>query len=273
MDAVRVADRYDRGAGGLRGQVCASVGDAVTGFHILDGAELRLQGHGRFQTIGLRRAHRRIGLVAVQTDARPGEFEMDLRAVKRGRGIGQMPDFRGDARLAHPLGELVERGDLLVGRVHEFRYIRRIGDRQMTPLADNLKHAFLGERYQLVQRHAEALRGESVTAESGVDFHMNASRTPYFAGGCGERVDAGERADGNVDVVGDQLVERDLRAVIDPSKNAAAIWTDTGFAQQQRLMRLRGAKPRGASRKRCEGGWDQAVAVGVRLDDTHDGCT
>ena len=98
---------------------------------------------------------------------------------------------------------------------------------------------------------------------------MHARRLAEPACGRGDAVDAGERADGNVDVVVDQLVERHFGAAVDPRQNMAAIGADAGFAQQQRLMRLRGAQPGRAARERRQRGRQQTVPVGVRLDHAH----
>ena len=182
-----------------------------------------------------------------------------------------MADFRRNAGRFHTTGEVLERFDLHVGGCHEFRDVRRVGDRQMAPLADDVQHAFLGERHQFGERRVETCWSEAVTAEAGIDLHMHARRLAEPACGRGDAVDAGERADGNVDVVVDQLVERHFGAAVDPRQNMAAIGADAGFAQQQRLMRLRGAEPCGASRERGERGRNQTVAVRVGFDDAHDG--
>ena len=85
------------------------------------------------------------------------------------------------------------------------------------------------------------------------------------ARGVGERVDARQRADGDVDVVVDQLVERHIHAVVHPCQNAAAVRADAEFAQQQRLMRLRGAQPGRAARERRQRGRQQTVPVASAL--------
>ena len=182
-----------------------------------------------------------------------------------------MANLRRNAGFFHTTGEVLERFDLHVGGGHEFRDVRRVCDRQMAPLADDVQHAFLGERHQFGERRVETGGREAVTAEAGIDLHMHARRLAEPACGRGDTVDAGERADGNVDVVVDQLVERHFGAAVDPCQNMAAIGADAGFAQQQRLMRLRGAEPRGASRERGERGRNQTVAVRVGFDDAHDG--
>ena len=243
----------------------------MAGFHVLDGAELRLQGHGGLQAIRGRRAHGRIGFVTVQADARTGQFEVDFRTGQRRRGVGEVANLRRNAGFFHTTGEVLERFDLHVGGGNEFRNVRRVGDRQMAPLADDMQHAFLGERHQFGERRVETGGREAVTAEAGIDLHMHARRLAKPACGRGDTVDAGERADGNVDVVVDQLVERHFGAAVDPRQNMAAIGADAGFAQQQRLMRLRGAEPCGAACERGERGGDQTVAVRVGFDDAHDG--
>ena len=194
---------------------------------------------------------------------------MDFRTGQRRRGVGEVADFRRNAGRLHTTGEVLERFDLHVGGGNEFRNVRCVGDRQMAPLADDVQHAFLGERHQFGERRVETGGREAVTAEAGIDLHMHARRLAEPACGRGDAVDAGERADGNVDVVVDQLVERHFGAAVDPRQNMAAIGADAGFAQQQRLMRLRGAEPCGASRERGEGGRNQPVPVRVRLDDAH----
>ena len=148
-----------------------------------------------------RRAHRRVGLVAVQADARTGQFEMNLGTVERGRGVCQMAYFGRDARGFHATGEFRERFDLPVGGGDEFRNIRRVGDRQMAPLADDVQHALMRERHQLGRGRVESGRREAVAAEAGVDLDMHACGFAEPARGVGERVDARQRADGDVDVV------------------------------------------------------------------------
>lgn len=96
---------------------------------------------------------------------------------------------------------------------------------------------------------------------------MHARRLAKPALRRGDTVDAGERADGNVDVVVDQLVERHFGAAVDPCQNMAAIGADARLAQQQRFMRLRGAEPRGAACERGKRGGDQAVIRTRRLYD------
>lgn len=199
VDAVRVTKRHDRGGGIGRGQIRTAVGNAMSGLHILDGAELRLQGHGGLQAIRGRRAHGRIGFVTVQSDARTGQFEVDFRTGQRRRGVGEVADFRRNAGRLHTTGEVLERFDLHVGGGNEFRNVRRVGDRQMAPLADDVQHAFLGERHQFGERRVETGGREAVTAEAGIDLHMHARRLAEPACGRGDAVDAGERADGNVE--------------------------------------------------------------------------
>ena len=98
---------------------------------------------------------------------------------------------------------------------------------------------------------------------------MHARRLAKPACGRGDAVDAGERADGNVDVVVDQLVERHFGAAVDPRQNMAAIGADARLAQQQRFMRLRGAEPCRAAGERGQCGGQQSVAVCVGLDHAH----
>ena len=194
---------------------------------------------------------------------------MNLGTVERGRGVCQMAYFGRDARGFHATGEFRERFDLPVGGGDEFRHIRRVGDRQMAPLADDVQHTLMRERHQLGKGRVESGRREAVAAEAGVDLDMHACGFAEPARGVGERVDARQRADGDVDVVVDQLVERHIHAVVHPCQNAAAVRADAEFAQQQRLMRLRGAQPGRAARERRQRGRQQTVPVGVRLDHAH----
>mgnify|MGYP006992964717 CR=1 FL=1 len=64
----------------------------------------------------------------------------------------------------------------------------------MAPLADDVQHAFLGERHQFGERRVETGGREAVTAEAGIDLHMHARRLAKPACGRGDTVDAGERA-------------------------------------------------------------------------------
>ncbi len=232
VDAVRITERHDRGGGIGRSQIGAAVGDAMAGLDVLHRAELRLQRHGRFQAVGGRRAHGRIGLVPVQADARARQLEVDLRAGQRRRGVGEVPDLRRDAGRFHTAGEVLEVLDLPVGGIHEFRHVRSVGHGEVAPLADDAQHAFLGERHQLGERRVESGRRESIAPETGIDLHMHACGLAEPAGRGGHAVDAGERADGDVDVVVDQFVERHARAVVHPCQNVAAVRSDAGLAQQ-----------------------------------------
>ena len=198
---------------------------------------------------------------------------MDLRAVQRGRRIGEMPDARRDAGLLHTVGERVEVRDLTVGGFHEFRNVRAVGHGEMAPLADNLDHPLLGQRHQLVKRRTEPFRRETVTTETGIDLHVHAGDLTHLACGRGHGVDARQRADRHVDVVIDELIERHRGAVVHPCENMATIRADAKLAQQQGLMGLRGAQPRGTSRQSGERRRQQTMPVRIRLDHAHHGRT
>ena len=230
VDAVRIPDWYDRRGSVGRGQIGAAIGDAMSRLDILDGAELRLQGHGRLQTIRAGRAHGRIRLVTVQADARTGQLEMDFRTAQRGGGIGKMTNLRGDAGRFHTAGEILEILNLTVGGGYEFRHVRRVRDSQMAPLADDMQHALLDERHQLGECRVETGRSESVTSETGIDLHMHTGGLAETTRGLGHAVDTTKRTDGNVDIVGNQLIERHRGAVVDPCQNMAAVQADTGLA-------------------------------------------
>ena len=243
----------------------------MPGLDVLDRAELRLQGHGRPEPVLGRRAHGRVGLVAVQADAGAGQLEADLRAVERGGGVGQMPDLRRDAGLFHQLGERVEVLDLLVGGGHELRHIGGIGHGQVAPLAHHAHQSLLGQRREPRHRVGEVHLREAVATESGIDLDMDERGAAGGARRVGDQLDAVERADRHVDVVGDQFIERRGGPAVHPGQDPAAVQSDAGLAQQQRLAGLRGAQPGGAAGERGERGRDQAVAVGVGLDHAHDG--
>ena len=239
--------------------------------HVLDRAELRLQGHRRLEVPVARRAHRRVRLVAIQPDARAGQLEMDLRPAQRGRRIGKMADLRRNAGLFHTRRERLEVLDLPVRRRHELGHVRAVGHRQMAPLPDDMEHTLLRQRHQLRQSLVEGLLGEPVAAESGIDLHMHAGRLAEPAGRGGHRIDARQRPDRHVDVLIDQLVERHFHAVIYPCQYVAAVRPDAEPAQQQRLVRLRGAQPRRAAGERRQRSGHQAMPVRVGLDHAHHG--
>ena len=196
---------------------------------------------------------------------------MDLRAVQRGSGVGEVTDAGRDAGLLHAVGERVEVRDLTFGGFHELGNVGTVGHGQVAPLTDDLDHALLGQRHQLGQCRVETFRGEAVAAEPGVDLHMHAGGLAQFAGGCGDGVDARQRADRHVDIVVDQFVEGHGGAVVHPGENVATVGADAQLAQQQRLMGLRGAKPGGAAGQRCQCRGKQSMAVGVGFDHSHDG--
>ena len=271
VDAVGVADRHDRRAGAFAGQIGAAVRDAVPGFHVLDRAKLRLQGHGGFEPVLGRRTHGRVGLVTVQADTGTGQFEADLGTVQCGRRVGQMPDLRGDAGLFHQFGERVEVLDLPIGGSHEFRHIGGVGHSQMAPLPHHAHQPLLGQRNEPGHGVGEVHLGETVAAESGIDLDVDTRGASSGASGRGDRFDAVEGADRHVDVVGDQLVQRRGGAAVHPGQDSATVQSDAGFAQQQRLTGLRGAQPGGAAGERGERGRDQPMPVGVGLDHAHDG--
>ena len=143
----------------------------------------------------------------------------------------------------------------------------------MTPLADDMQHALLDERHQLGECRVETGRSEAVTSETGIDLHMHTGGFAETTRGLGHAVDTTKRTDGNVDIVGNQLIERHRGAVVDPCQNMAAVQADTGLAQQERLMRLCGAEPSRAARQGSQGCRNQAMAIGVGFDHAHHGRT
>ncbi|CEF04098.1 hypothetical protein BLIC_b02179 [Bifidobacterium longum subsp. infantis] len=241
----------------------------MTRLHVLDRAELRLQAHGRGQMPVARGAHRGVGFVAVQADAGAGEFEMDLGSVQCRRRIGQMSDLGRDAGQLHAPGEVLERCDLLVGGGDEFGHIGRIGHGEVAPLAHDAQHTLLGEGHERGERGVESGRSEPVAAKTGIDLHMHAGGLAEPARGGGQRFDAGQGADRHVDVGGDQIIERRRGAVVYPGQDMAPVGADAKPAQQERLMRLRGAEPCGPAGERGQGGGQQAMAVCVGLDHAH----
>ena len=78
VNAVRIADRHDRGGRIGRSQVRAAIGNAMARFNILDRTKLRLQRHGRRQTVCTWRAHGRISLITIQADTRARQLKMNL---------------------------------------------------------------------------------------------------------------------------------------------------------------------------------------------------
>ena len=270
VDAVRISERHDRGGGVGRGQIRAAVGNAMAGLHILDGAELRLQGHGGLQAIRGRRAHGRIGFVTVQADARTGQFEVDFRTGQRRRGCWRGGGFPAECR--PPPYDEVKSLNVSTCMSVEATNSGTSGasaTARWPPLADDVQHAFLGERHQFGERRVET-GGRGVTAEAGIDLHMHARRLAEPACGRGDAVDAGERADGNVDVVVDQLVERHFGAAVDPRQNRQRSGPmpplRSSSASCDCAVPSHVAPPASAA-----SGRNQTVAVRVGFDDAHDG--
>ena len=270
VDAVGVPDRHDRDRRALAGQVDTAVRQAAACGHVFDRAQLRLQRHGRGEPKVARRAHRRVRLVPVQRDARAHQVVVDLRARERGRGVRQVAHAWVDAAGAQFAREPFEPFDLHVGLVHESGVLRSVGHGEVAPLPHHVEHAFVDERAQCGDGLGQLFEGEAVAPEAGVHFDMHAGGEAGGAGRVGDAFDGGQRGHGQVDTVGDQLTVRRAQRIVDPSEDVRAVGPDAGGAQQQRLPRLRRAKPCGASRERGERDRNQPVPVGVGLDHAHD---
>ena len=136
---------------------------------------------------------------------------MNFRAIQSGRSVGQMTNLRRNSGLFHTCGEVLKRFDLAVGGGHELRHVRRIGHGKVTPLADDMQHAFLGKWHQLGKRGGEPCRREAVAAKAGIDLNVHASGLAEFARGGGHGIDTRQGADGHVDVGSGRPLIRLLR--------------------------------------------------------------
>ena len=111
----------------------------MPGLQILDRAQLGLEGHGWLEAIIDGPAHGGVRLVPIHTDTGAGQFVVNIGTAQGCGGIGQMANHRPHSSRGQATGELLEGGDLSVGRGNELRDVRHIGHCQVAEEPDDVK--------------------------------------------------------------------------------------------------------------------------------------
>ena len=148
------------------------------------------------------------------------------------------------------------------------RRVRRfVGHGEVRPEADDVDRTLGLEPQGRRQERGQVRRREAVAAQAGVDLELHPGGQADRAGRVGHLVERPGGGDRQVDVGLDRVLQRRARGV-EPGQDARS--GDARATQLERLADLGRAQPgRAAGDRRLRGG-DQAVAVGVGLDDGHD---
>ena len=163
------------------------------------------------------------------------------------------------------LGVLVDRAEGLLLGPHR-RVVGSVGIDEVAEDALDVQHA-LGLEPGGVHEHAgEVVAPRTPAPQAGVDLEVDAGGLP---GGPGRRGDLGERprGTGREGEVGAHRRDEVGPGREEPGEDRRGDARDAG---RHRLAELGDAQVGGAAGQGGAGDWDEAVAVGITLDDRHD---
>ena len=230
-----------------------AVGDAGARGHPLDHGQPGAQRHHRAQP---RRRAAGQGGQAVDGPAEADQVVPGLRHGQRGRGVGDVPDLRGDAGLLGRRDRVGEAGQLSGDR----RMPRHVGAGEVRPQAGHPDRS-PGLGRQRRRHHAGPVRrGGAAPAQPGVGLEVQPGPDAGLVRSGLDLRDVPGRAGREVDAVADRLGR------ITEGHHAQHRRGDARPAERDRLVQVRDAQPGRPAGQRRAGGRDHAVTVPVGLD-------
>ncbi len=241
-----------------------AVADTVPAGHRLDQRQPGRQRHHRAQPEVRRRTDLGDGREPVHRQAGPAQVVVRLRQQQRRRGVREMPHLGPDpGPLGVPEGgrEAVQLG--LHGRV-----ARLVGGGEVRPEADHADQP-LGLRAQRGGHQlGPVVRLTAVPAEAGVGLQVHPPGHAGLPDGGQQLVQRPETTDRDVDP-GPQRLPPGPTGRPQPAQHPRLLRPDPRRPQRERLLGRRRTQPADPGRNRLPGTPNRAVAVGVRLDHSH----